>query len=291
MNQYALGSPVVKHLFESKAFASTTKPPTIHLVAAHLQATQIFLETDASQIARLKLALRDTHIACLDALKEWQEKLKDATVRSLVKNELSDATTAYFVSLETRFFPAVEKQEVDEMHEALAELNKLYQAQDQLCSKVSKAANSRYESMEQLASSSLDGISWKFGIGYATVTLACLAALYLLCRSILQPIAKTEFLLKEVGEGHLGRRSDIATKCEIGSLTSRLNTMLDSMCHSLLALSKDAEQVAEASEEISQVGTSLMENAAETAGKPIRYPKQAPTSVATSIPLHPQWNK
>ncbi len=109
--------------------------------------------------------------------------------------------------------------------------------------------------------------AWEIGVLICTVAIGLALALFI-AGLISRPVQEVREVAQRIADGDLtGIEIPVRSKDEIGDLASAINKMQSNLVKMIVALSENAQQVANASEEFSAVSQQITSNSEETSAQ------------------------
>ena len=218
----------------------------------------------------------------LEELAKQVEGMADAYEKALAEIDASDpefvskvdarvvgmgsACNAQYLKLEEMIHNQIDRVQKleDEMQRQAMEVCRVkMEAEQERLAKIADMwdTESRRRGDESMATA---GFARNLGIGAAVVgVILSLCLGFFLAQSIIRPVQKTVVLLKDVAEGDLTKRLDVASHDEIGELARYFNLFCDKLEAIIAEVRASAEQFTEGSRVVSEASQSLASGAQE----------------------------
>ncbi len=268
LEQYSVGGPKYASVVESKDFVNDIMPPAAFIVESYLVVHEFEDETDPAKQSALIADVAAHKKAWETTSAAWGSRLAEGEMRSRFLGDAYKPAEAFFKAFESELVPLVKAGKFDEATKITATtLSPLFHKHRAAIRDVISLATKRSADVAAEAIAAVkvsDG--WNVAVGVASLVVLLVLSL-LIGRQLTTSISKAVVVLRAVAARDLTGHIEPLGTDEIGELANCVNQAIEGMRGALQAISRQADSLAAAAEELNVVSTRMSANAEETASQ------------------------
>jgi methyl-accepting chemotaxis protein len=190
--------------------------------------------------------------------------LPDGKLKDLMQKAYEPAHE-YLSLVESKYLPLMTQGKFAEADAVrVAELKPLYQQHDTADKEFTNASDADLAAIEKDAQEAVASRTFTLTVVALLAVGIVLALCVAIAKGILTPLKTTMEILREVSEGNLTRRIEVAGTDEIAQMGLALNDTIDNLSRVMSEIDADAKVLSSASEELSTTSQQLGTNSQQT---------------------------
>jgi methyl-accepting chemotaxis protein len=263
-----IGGPVYDSISLDKDLAADVEPPILYLSEARIHLLRLLMEKDRSKYQQLIDDFKAQEKPFEDAHAKYGSTLPEGTLKNLVNGKIYTEGNEWIRVVELETIPA--KMRGDDKLALESFLNdslQHFEAHHAAAVELTRAVEEDYKNREAQAARTIDSrmaILLGLGLGILAVVVGFG---WFTSRVITEPLNKTVVVLQSVATGDLRDRVQVDSKDESGIMGDALNSALDKIVHTMLAIGDAAVSLASSSEEFSATSQQITANSEETSAQ------------------------
>ena len=238
----------------SKDLLADILPPPEYIIEARLVNYEM-LNSNPSNMSELKAKLNTLKKDFMERQEYWNSSDAESIMKKLVTNEIKNSALNYFEMSETKFIPALEKNDKETAQTLLlGELKNLYDQHRQYIDQLVVMANEQAQNDEESANGALTRGFIIMSLSALLGILILLATLGLTNTIILKNINRLKSIAAALAseKGDLSRRLPIESNDEIAQTSQHFNLLFDKFEKSVSLAQEEETKIKEAHEQIHQ---------------------------------------
>ncbi len=268
LERVKVNGPYYQRIVQGKDVIADVLPPPEYIIETYLVVLQMLNTTDPAELAQLAErteALRtdyDTRHAF------WQESLPEDKLKEILITTSFTPAMDFFTIVKKKFVPLVLQGEREKaVMLAQGTLKQSYNAHRAAIDEVVKLATASNIEEEQQATDTIAARTLALVLTGLGLTVSLVLLGWRVAKDIIVPLRNTIPTLQAVAEGNLTRRLEVTTADEVGQMASALNQSLQSLSSTMAQIDQNAQTVASASEELTNVSQQMSTDAEETSAQ------------------------
>ena len=258
-----VNGPVYRGIKSNQDLVADMLPPPEYIIETYLTSFQLLHETDPALRDTLVAKCRSLHREYEDGHRRWQQSLDQGEMATAMLKDSYDPAIRFFATLEKEFLPSVLSGDLDRATRILrTRLKPDYLEHRQAVDRVVELAQRQSSAIETTTRSTIHRIYIFAFVLVAGILALLLLLAWLIARSISGPVESLVHTLEDiVREGDLTRRTNIASKDEIGHLSVHFDCLLTMIQKIVRGIATGTDSLLSASEELSATSSKISEGA------------------------------
>ena len=245
ISKTSIGSNTYKSIESSKDLLADILPPPLYVIETYLDALQTVSTTDAASLDKLYASIALHKQAFQRQYELWRASNIDATIKTILNQELYPTGVAVFDVIETKLKPALQSKNTAEAENII--LHQLTPAYQKHRAVVDKLAVLLDDYSKKVAEEGRSVVAT--GRIFFTVMFICglafIAAISLaIAMGIIKPLRECIGFAKDISNGSLDAEMTLQRTDDFGTLATSLNTMLTELKRKI-SFAEEKSQLAE----------------------------------------------
>jgi len=218
VNRIRVGGSLAEHAMQIEQFQAEMAPPPVYLLEPYLEASRMArypgqLAEHRKEIAGLKAVWRER-------ADFWEKSDLSPDLLDEMKKAVDEDGAPFFDEIEQRLDPAIARRDQAAIDASIRRLDVIYHRNRARIDALLEGAETQQVEVEDSAQTALIWTTILLALSILAITGGVVAAIVLLRRHVLSPLAETADTMGRMANGDLdARRRSVHADTEIGTMT------------------------------------------------------------------------